>query len=164
MNDYRGLSPKYPQNATIFPACPHSFFQAKAMTEPHDQPQDPTRCDAPALKSQRLTNIVFYGVAGFVIFLAMTGSIGFNLSLPSAVLASLLVWWCILMWFWSSPAFCHFEQEHGWWEKIRGMRQSISKIILAALWWLLFWPIQVPKRIYLWLLIIAACMLWVAQV
>jgi hypothetical protein len=130
------------------------------MTERHDPSHKPTLHDAPVLKYQRLANIVFYGVAAFFIFLAMTGSNRFNLSLPFAVLTCLLAWWGVLISCWSSPAFCYFEQEHGWWEKIRGMRQSMPKVFLATLWWLLFWPIQVPKRIYFWLLIIAVCIYW----
>ena len=130
------------------------------MTERHNQSRKPTQCDGSSLKYQRLPNIVFYGVAAFVLFLAITGSSRFNLSLSLAGLTCLLAWWGILVCFWSSPAFCHFEQEHGWWGKIRGMRQSMPKAFFATLWWLLFWPIQVPKRIYFWLLVIAACIYW----
>jgi len=124
------------------------------MTEDSNQP---SQADGERQKHRLLQNFIFYGVAAFFLFLALTGSARFSLNIGLTVLVCALAWWSVLIFFWSSPAFCHFETEHDWWVMVRGQPLLGKRLLLSSLWVAIYWPLLIPKRFYFRSIIVGVC-------
>ena len=96
------------------------------MTENRNQP---SQADGERQNHRLLQNFIFYGVAAFFLFLALTGSARFSLNIGFTVLVCALAWWSVLIVFWSRPAFCHFETEHDWCVTYRRFCRGIWGVI-----------------------------------
>jgi hypothetical protein len=68
------------------------------------------------------------------------------------------LWWFGLVVFASQPAAGYFHCERAFLSKLRHMESSETKRAIAlGLFYLLFWPIFIPKAFYLALLVLGGC-------
>lgn len=104
-------------------------------------------------KHQTLHACIFYGFAAVVLFIALTVSLRLGLGIGLAALVLLCTWWCVLIMFWSHPAFCRFEVEHEWRAKVRRLPAAVERTLLIGLWVTFYWPLLLSKNVYFWALL-----------